>query len=180
MLVFPAALGAVAAVRATGRAAPYAAVALGAVCVASPVLAAVGMSRAVAWSDGHPVVACDRPSRSTRATRSPSSRPRRGQNAKEAVALSLFAETGAHQFYVPRPRIRYRGIFRHIPPQHDRRRRRPPRPGGAAPPARDGRHGAGRGSGRHETPHRDGTLPLNPYALGRFHDADYTLYRVVR
>lgn len=181
-LVFPAALGAVAAVRATRGAAPYAAVALGALCVASPVLAAVGMSRAVAWSDGHPVVACDRPlpldPRDTVAVVPDS---REGQNGEEAVALSLFAATGAHQFYVPRPRIRYRHIYRHVPRQHDRKAAAVAVGEGAPPPvgvtavlAPDGARVA-RGALAPTASCR-----LNPYALGRFYDADYTLYRVVR
>jgi hypothetical protein len=182
ILVFPAALGAVAAVRATRRAAPYAAVVLGALCVASPVAAAVGMSRAVAWSEGHPVVACG-PSTPLDSHDTVAVVPVRGegQNAEEAVALSLFAGTGAHQLYVPRPRIRYRDIFRHIPPQRDRKATALAIGAGAAPrggvttvlaPAAAPVAGDGlvRAAGCH----------LDPYALGRFYDVDYTLYRVVR
>ena len=182
MLVFPAALGAVAVLRATGRAAPYAAVALGALCVASPVAAAVGMSRAVAWTESHPVVACG-PSTPLDSHDTVAVVPvaREGENAEEAVALSLFAGTGAHQYYVPRPRIRYRDSFRHIQPQRDRRPAAVAIGEGAAPPggvtavlapadAPVARRGLVRAAGCH----------LDPYALGRFYEADYTLYRVVR
>jgi hypothetical protein len=181
-LVFPAALGAAAAVRATRRAAPYAAVALGALCVASPVLAAVGMSRAVAWSNGHPVVACGRPLQlGPRDTVAIVPVRGEGQNAAEAVALSLFAATGAHQYYVPRPRIRYRHSFRHIPPQHERKVAAFAVGEGAAPPA-----GVTAVLAPDAAPvARDALAPtaschLDPFALGRFYDADYTLYRVVR
>jgi hypothetical protein len=182
MLVFPAALGAVTALRAMRLAAPYAAVALGVLCVASPVAAAVGMSRAVAWSQGHPVVACS-PSTPLDSHDTVAVVPvaGEGENAEEAVALSLFAGTGAHQFYVPRPRIRYRDIFRHIQPQRDRKPAVLAIGEGAAPPsgvtavlAPVHAPVAGHGLVRVASCH------LDPYALGRFVAADYTLYRVVR
>jgi hypothetical protein len=181
MLVFPAALGAVVAVRAAGRAAPYAAVLLGALCIASPVAAAVGMSRAVAWTEGHPVVACD-PSPPLGAGDTVAVVPVRGQgrNAAEAVGLSLFAATGSYQFFVPRPRIRYRDIFEHIQPQRDRKLQAVALGKGAAPSgdvtavmAPAGSAVATNGLVRAASCH------VHAYALGRFYDADYTLYRVV-
>src|SRR6185436_13689230 len=105
-LVPPAALGAVAVVRAARTAAPYAAVALGAACVASAVTAAVGMNRAEAWSERHPTVTC-MPAPPLAAGDVLAIVPVRGEdnNAAEAVALSFFAATGSHLYYVPRPRI---------------------------------------------------------------------------
>ncbi len=182
MLVFPAGLGAVAALRVTGRAAPYAAVLLGALCIASPVAAAVGMSRAVAWTEGHPVVACD-PGAPLDAGDTVAVVPVRGQgrNAAEAIGLALFAGTGSHQYFVPRPRIRYRDIFEHIPSQRDRKRAAVAIGKGAAPPvgvtavlapARDPVAGGGLA--------RAASCHIHAYALGRFYDREYTLYRVAR
>jgi hypothetical protein len=180
-LVVPAAIGAAALVRAARAAAPYAAAVLGAACVASAVTAAVGMSRAEAWSERNPPVACA-PAPPLGAGDVLAIVPVRGEdnNAAEAVALSLFAATGSHLYYVPRPRIRYRDMFRHIPRQRDRKQlvlalaaggRMPPGVTAVMAPAAD------RVSGGLE---QAGTCRLHAFGGGRFSNARYILYRVVR
>jgi hypothetical protein len=180
-LVIPAALGAAAVVRAAGRAAPYAAVALGAACVASAVTAAVGMSRAEAWSEGHPAVVCT-PSPPLGSGDVLAIVPVRGgdNNAAEAVALSLFAATGSHLYFVPRPRIRYRDMFRHIPRQRDRKQLALALGDGGAPPAGVTAVLAPVGARVNAALDRAATCRIDVFGGGRFTGGRYTLYRVVR
>ena len=181
-LALPAGVGAAAAVRSVRRGAPYVAVAVGALCVASPVAAAVGMSRAQAWADHNPVAVCD--SRSPLGARDVVAIvPVRHEsnNVAEAVALSVFALTGSHQYYVPRPRIRYGGIFEHIPPQEERLQAAKAVRHGAAPPAGVTAVLAPAGeqvTGPGVAP--AGSCRIHAFGAGRFYDARYVLYRVRR
>ena len=181
MLVFPAALGAVVAVRAAGRAAPYAAVLLGALCIASPVAAAVGMSRAVAWTEGHPVVACD---------------PSPPLGAGDTVAVVPVPARGGMP---PRP-----SDSRSSPPPAPTSSTSRGPASGTGTSSSTSSHSATESSrrsrsGKGAAPSGDVTAVMAPagaavatnglvraaschvhaYALGRFYDADYTLYRVV-
>ena len=180
-LVVPAAIGAAALVRATRSAAPYAGIALGAACVASAVTAAVGMNRAEAWADRNPPVACA-PAPPLAAGDVLAIVRVRGQdtNAAEAVALAMFAATGSHLYYVPRPRIRYRDMFRHIPRQRDRKRLALALGDGDAPPAGVTAVLAPAGDRVSGGLDRAGTCRVHVFGGGRFTDARYTLYRVVR
>jgi hypothetical protein len=180
-LVLPAAVGAAAVVRAARRAAPYAAAILGAACVASAVTAAVGMGRAQAWSEGHPPVVC------TPAAPLGSGDvlaivpvPGEDNNAAEAVALSLFAATGSHLYYVPRPRIRYRDMFRHIARQRDRKRGTLALGDGAAPPAGVTAVLAPAAVRLRGAPTRAAECRIHVFGGGRFTDVRSILYRVAR
>jgi hypothetical protein len=180
-LVVPAALGAAALTRAARSAAPYAAALLGAACVASAVTAAVGMNRAEAWSERHPPVTCA-PAPPLAAGDVLAIVPVRGEdnNAAEAVALSMFASTGSHLYYVPRPRIRYRDMFRHIARQRDRKRLTLALGGGDAPPAGVTAVLAPAGDRPGGGLEQAAECHVHVFGGGRFTDARYTLYRVVR
>jgi hypothetical protein len=180
-LVLPAAVGAAAVVRAARTAAPYAAVALGAACVASAVTAAVGMGRAEAWSERHPPVVCA-PAPPLGAADVLAIVPVRGEdnNAAEAVALSLFAATGSHLYYVPRPRIRYRDMFRHIARQRDRKQGTLALGEGGAPPAGVTAVLAPAAERLAGVLDRAAACRIHVFGGGRFTDARYILYRVVR
>jgi len=180
-LVIPAAVGAAAVVRAARTAAPYAAVALGAACVASAVTAAVGMSRAEAWSERHPAVVC-MPAPPLGAGDVLAIVPVRGEdnNASEAVALSLFAATGSHLYYVPRPRIRYRDMFRHITRQRDRKQLALALGARGAPPAGVTAVLAPADARVNAALHGEAACRIHVFGDGRFIDARYSLYRVVR
>ena len=180
-LVPPAALGAVAVVRAARTAAPYVAVALGAACVASAVTAAVGMNRAEAWSERHPTVTC-MPAPPLTAGDVLAIVPVRGEdnNAAEAVALSFFAATGSHLYYVPRPRIRYRDMFRHIPRQRDRKQTVLGLGEGGALPAGVTAVLAPAGDRVSAGLDRTAACRVRAFGDGRFTDDRYTLYRIVR
>lgn len=180
-LVVPAAIGAAALVRAARPAAPYAAVALGAACVASAVTAALGMNRAEAWTDRHPPVTCA-PAPPIAAGDVLAIVPVRGEdnNAAEAVALAMFAATGSHLYDVPRPRIRYRDMFRHIPRQRDRKRLALGLGDGDPPPAGITAVLAPAGDRLSGGLDRVGSCRVHVFGGGRFIGARYTLYQVVR
>jgi len=156
-------------------------VALGAACVASAVTAAVGMNRAEAWSERHPTVTC-MPAPPLTPGDVLAIVPVRGEdnNAAEAVALSFFAATGSHLYYVPRPRIRYRDMFRHIPRQRDRKQTVLGLGEGGAMPAGVTAVLAPAGDRVSAGLDRTAACRVRAFGDGRFTDDRYTLYRIVR
>ncbi|HEY7259436.1 MAG TPA: glycosyltransferase family 39 protein [Gaiellales bacterium] len=99
------------------RIACIAAIALAA--TASAATASAGMVEIRHWRADHPLLRCSAPlTAPTSATIAVFGLA--GGPAKEPLALTVFARTGASLLYIPRPRIRYRDSFERIPGQGER------------------------------------------------------------
>ena len=179
VLVFPAGLGAHLLVRSARRFWPAAAAVIAAAAFGSVLIAAAGVNRAVAANARVPVVDCDGPVPLTgHDTVLLGHAPGQGKTAFQAAALALFADTGAHLLYVPRPRIRYAGVERSTPSQAARKAGNDSVSAGGVPPAGVTAvllpEGVTAPSGLQPV----ATCTIQPYAHGHYVTTRYTLYGV--
>jgi hypothetical protein len=177
VLALPAGAGAAEAVRRAGRLAPAAAVVIGAAAFMSPVTAAAGMAAVLSYRHDHPMLSCTRPlpfgPHDTVALIPAPSLP--GQNL-ESLGLTVFASTGAGELYIPRPRIRFRNIFRHIPSQSSRLAAVNAIAAGGVPPGDV--TGVLAPSSLHVSPslRPAASCTVHTYADGRWWSSDFTAY----
>jgi hypothetical protein len=177
VLALPAGAGAAEAVRRAGRWAPAAAVAIGAFSFLSPVTAAAGMASVLSFRHDHPMLSCAHPlpygPADTVAMIPASNLP--GQNL-ESLGLTVFASTGASELYIPRPRIRFRNIYQHIPGQSSRLAAVNAIAAGGAPPADV--TGVLAPSALHLSPslRPAASCTVHTFAGGRWWSSDFTAY----
>jgi hypothetical protein len=98
-----------------------------------------------------------------------------GQNL-ESLGLTVFASTGAGELYIPRPRIRFRDIFRHIPSQSSRLKAVNAIAAGNVP--MDGVTGVLAPSSLHLSPslRPAASCTAHTFADGRWWSSDFTAY----